>query len=236
MNIILEVNSVEKSYGYSQVINHCSFKIREGEIYGLLGINGAGKTTLMKMILGLQQTDRGNIRVLGRETGDDTEYLSKIGSMIEIPVFYEHLNAVEILSMHLALMGKKGNIPETLAMAGLENAGKKPVSRYSLGMRQRLGIARAVIHAPKLLILDEPLNGLDPVAITEMRELMRNLAARGMSILLSSHMVGEIRHTADRIGILSDGYIKQEFSVAEQAAECGENFEDYVINYMRRKG
>ena len=169
MNIILEVNSVEKSYGYSQVINHCSFKIREGEIYGLLGINGAGKTTLMKMILGLQQTDRGNIRVLGRETGDDTEYLSKIGSMIEIPVFYEHLNAVEILSMHLALMGKKGNIPETLAMAGLENAGKKPVSRYSLGMRQRLGIARAVIHAPKLLILDEPLNGLDPVAITEMR-------------------------------------------------------------------
>ncbi len=236
MNITLEVNSVEKSYGYSQVINHCSFKMREGEIYGLLGINGAGKTTLMKMILGLQQTDRGSIRVLGRETGVDTEYLSDIGSMIEIPVFYEHLNAVEILSMHLALMGKKGNITETLAMVGLENAGKKCVSRYSLGMRQRLGIARAVIHGPKLLILDEPLNGLDPVAITEMRELLRNLAARGVSVLLSSHMVGEIRHTADRIGILSDGYIKQEFSVAEQEAECGENFEDYVINYMRRKG
>ncbi|MCI8668665.1 MAG: ATP-binding cassette domain-containing protein [Lachnospiraceae bacterium] len=236
MNTILEVNSVEKSYGNSQVINHCSFKVQQGEIYGLLGINGAGKTTLMKMILGLQKTDRGTIRVLDKERGEDWEYLANIGSMIEIPVFYEHLTAFEILSMHLALMGKKGNITETLVLVGLENVGKKSVSAYSLGMRQRLGIARAIIHSPKLLILDEPLNGLDPVAITEMREVMRKLTARGMSILLSSHMVGEIRHTADRIGILSGGYIKQEFSVAEQEAESDEKFEDYVINYMRRDG
>ena len=148
MKTIVDVNSVEKSYGLTQVINHCNFKIYEGEIYGLLGINGAGKTTLMKMILGL---------------------------------------------------------------------------------------ARAIIHRPKLLILDEPLNGLDPIAITEMRGLMRKLANEGMSILLSSHIIGEIRHTADRIGILSDGYIKQEFSIEEKVTECGEQFEDYVIGIMRRE-
>ena len=102
-------------------------------------------------------------------------------------------------------------------------------------MKQRLGLARAIIHHPKLLILDEPLNGLDPVAIAEMRELMRKLTNEGMSILLSSHIIGEVRHTADRIGILSDGYIKQEFSVEEKVTECGEHFEDYVIGLMRRE-
>ncbi len=233
MNTIVNVNSVEKSYGLSLIINHCSFKIFEREIYGLLGINGAGKTTLMKMILGLQKIDMGSITVLGNDVSNNLQYLSSIGSMIENPVFYEHLNANEILTMHLMLMQKKADISETLHLVGLDNVGEKPISQYSLGMRQRLGLARAIIHSPKLLILDEPLNGLDPIAIVEIRKLLRKLADRGMSILLSSHIIGEIRQTADRIGILSDGYIKLEFSVAEKISECGENFENYVVGFMK---
>ncbi len=234
MEAIVEVKSVYKSYGLSQVINHCSFKISKGEIYGLLGVNGAGKTTLMKMILGLQRKDEGSIFVLGRDICEHQEYLSNVGSMIEMPVFYEHLNAADILSMHLMLMQKKADISQVLHLVGLDNAGPKSISQYSLGMRQRLGLARAIIHQPKLLILDEPLNGLDPIAIAQMRELLRKLADDGMAILLSSHIIGEIRHTADRIGILSDGCIKQEFSVAEKALEYGEHFEEYVVGFMRR--
>ena len=235
MRTIVDINSVEKSYGLTQVINHCSFKIFEGEIYGLLGINGAGKTTLMKMILGLQQIDRGSIYVLGQKVSNNTEYLSNIGSVIENPTFYEHLNARELLSMHLCYMQKKADISEILHLVGLENADKKTISEYSLGMKQRLNLARAIIHHPKLLILDEPLNGLDPIAISEMRGLMKKLTNEGISILLSSHIIGEVRHTADRIGILSDGYIKQEFSVKEKISEFGEHFEDYVIRLMRRE-
>lgn len=235
MEIIVDINSIEKNYGSMQVINHCSFKIYKGEIYGLLGINGAGKTTLMKMILGLQQIDRGNIYVLGKEAGSTQEYLSDVGSVIENPIFYEHLNAKELLSMHLCYMQKEADISQILHLVGLENADKKPISKYSLGMKQRLGLARAIIHRPKLLILDEPLNGLDPIAIAEICELMKKLTKEGMSILLSSHIIGEIKHTADRIGILSDGYIKQEFSVKEKVIEYGEHFEDYVISLMRRE-
>lgn len=233
MQTILDVNSVEKSYGLTQVINHCSFKIYEGEIYGLLGSNGAGKTTLMKMILGLQQIDKGSIYVLGKEVSSNTEYLSEIGSLIENPTFYGHLNARELLSMHLSYMQKKADISEALHLVGLENADKKRISEYSLGMKQRLGLARAMIHHPTLLLLDEPLNGLDPIAIVQMRELMRNLANKGMSILFSSHIIGEVRHSADRVGILSDGFIKQEFFVEEKVTECGEHFEEYVIGLMK---
>lgn len=232
MRTIVDINSVEKSYGLTQVINHCSFKIFEGEIYGLLGINGAGKTTLMKMILRLQQIDKGSIYVLGQKVSNNPEYLSNIGSVIENPTFYEHLNARELLSMHLCYMQKKADISEILHLVGLENTDKKTISEYSLGMKQRLNLARAIIHHPKLLILDEPLNGLDPIAISEMRGLMKKLTNEGISILLSSHIIGEVRHTADRIGILSDGYIKQEFSVKEKISEFGEHFEDYVIRLI----
>ena len=166
---------------------------------------------------------------------NNPEYLSNIGSVIENPTFYEHLNARELLSMHLCYMQKKADISEILHLVGLENADKKTISEYSLGMKQRLNLARAIIHHPKLLILDEPLNGLDPIAISEMRGLMKKLTNEGISILLSSHIIGEVRHTADRIGILSDGYIKQEFSVKEKISEFGEHFEDYVIRLMRRE-
>lgn len=235
MQPIVEVNDIEKSYGPKRVINHCSFKIYEGEIYGLFGVNGAGKTTLMKMILGLQKMDRGSIYVLGKEVSSGPEYLAEIGSVIENPVFYEHLSASKLLSMHLCYMQKKADIGEILRLVGLDNVNQTPISKYSLGMRQRLGLARAIVHHPKLLILDEPFNGLDPIALAGVRGLMRKLADEGIAILLSSHLVGEVRHMADRMGILSDGYIKQEFSVEEKVSECGEQFEEYVVDLMRRK-
>lgn len=236
MQAVLEVRDAEKSYGSTQVIGHCSFKIDAGEIYGLLGINGAGKTTLMKMILGLQRLDGGSIYVSGQEISGGQEYLANVGSVIENPVFYEHLCAEELLNMHLCYMGKRADIPEVLGLVGLGSAGKKPVSQYSLGMRQRLGLARAIIHRPELLLLDEPLNGLDPIGITQMRGLMRKLTDMGISVLLSSHIIGEIRHTADRVGILSGGCIKQEFSVAEKVSEWGEHFEDHIIAVMKGDG
>lgn len=233
MREIVTVNSVEKNYGNTQVIRHCSFQIREGEIYGLLGVNGAGKTTLMKMILGLQKVDGGNILVLGTEIGSGTEYLSEVGSVIESPSFYGHLSGEEVLSMHLSYMRKQGDIPGVLRLVGLWQAGAKPVSKYSLGMKQRLGIARAIIHRPKLLILDEPFNGLDPVVITEMRGLLRRMAEEGMAVLFSSHIIGEVRHMADRVGILSGGSVRQEFLAEEKAAEYGEQFEAYVVSLMK---
>lgn len=253
MQTIVEVNDLEKSYGFTQVIHHCSFQIYKGEIYGLLGINGARKTTLMKMILGLQQIDSGSISVLGKDISSNPDYLSEIGSVIETPTFYEHLHARELLSMHLCYMQKKADISEVLHFVGLEHADKKRIAEYSLGMKQRLGLARAIIHRPKLLILDEPLNGLDPVAITQMRERMKKLANEGMSILLSSHIIEEMKQTADRIGILSNGYIRQELSRCHSGGDTGkeqnrcefvvndkqhtpiEHFEDYVIGLMRRE-
>lgn len=234
MNIVMEIDNVEKSYGSTQILNHCCLKLYEGEIYGLLGINGAGKTTLMKMILNLQKIDRGQIFILGREISEDCRYLSDVGSMIEIPAFYEHLNAYELLSMQLSYYEKKADISKILHMTGLNGMDKKPISDYSLGMKQRLGIARAIIHNPRLLILDEPLNGLDPVGISEMRTLFKRLTREGMSILLSSHILEEVKQTSDRIGILSEGCIKEEFSTVQKAEECGADFENYVIHLMRR--
>lgn len=232
METILKVNGVEKHYGPVQVLRQCSLEIQAGEIYGLLGVNGAGKTTLMKLILGLQKLDGGSIFVLGQEVRDGTAYLAQVGSVIETPSFYEHLTAQELLAMHLAYLGRAGDIAGTLQRVGLGEE-RRPIRQFSLGMKQRLGLARAILHRPRLLLLDEPLNGLDPVAILDMRTVLGELAEEGTAILLSSHIVGELRHSAGRIGVLAGGVIRQEFSTAEKLAEYGDGFEDYVVGRMR---
>lgn len=232
METILKVNGVEKHYGPVQVLRQCSLEIQAGEIYGLLGVNGAGKTTLMKLILGLQKLDGGSIFVLGQEVRDGTAYLAQVGSVIETPSFYEHLTAQELLAMHLAYLGRTGDIAGTLQRVGLGEE-RRPIRQFSLGMKQRLGLARAILHHPRLLLLDEPLNGLDPVAILDMRTVLGELAEEGTAILLSSHIVGELRHSAGRIGVLAGGVIRQEFSTAEKIAEYGDGFEDYVVGRMR---
>lgn len=234
MEIIANVQNLCKSFGQSAILKNCSLTLKKGEIYSILGVNGAGKTTLMKLLLGLQKPDGGSISLFGKNISETNQYLSDIGSMIEFPTFYEHLCAAKNLEIHLAYLQKEANISDIIKKVGLSEADKKPVSQYSLGMRQRLGIARAIVHEPKLLILDEPMNGLDPVAITEMRELLRQLASDGTTILLSSHIISEVLNTSDRIGVISGGMICEEFSVCEKELEYGEKLEEYIINIMRR--
>ncbi len=233
MEIIANVQNLCKSYGQSEILKNCCLTLNKGEIYSILGVNGAGKTTLMKLLLGLQKPDSGTICVFGKNIAERNSYLSDIGSMIEFPTFYEHLGAEKNLEIHLSYLQKKANISNIIQKVGLSEAAGKPVSQYSLGMKQRLGIARAIIHAPKLLILDEPMNGLDPVAITEMRTLLLSLALEGITILLSSHIISEVLNTSDKIGVMTGGRISEEFSVREKTPEYREKLETQIIKILK---
>ncbi len=231
----IQINHLAKSFGSNQVITDCSMRVEQGTIYGFLGENGAGKTTILKMLTGLLTPDTGSIEILGSDMlRNRDKLLSKIGSLIESPTFYEHLSAKKNLEIHLAYMGVPGiSSDNVLKLIGLSNTGEKAVSKFSLGMRQRLGIARALIHQPQILILDEPLNGLDPMGIKDMRELFLNLTQQnGMTILLSSHIISEIEHVADKVGIIADGRILCESNLAQIKTESKGSLEDYFFNLM----
>jgi ABC-2 type transport system ATP-binding protein len=231
----IQINHLAKSFGSNQVITDCSMHVDQGTIYGFLGENGAGKTTILKMLTGLLTPDTGSIEILGSDMlRNRDKLLSKIGSLIESPTFYEHLSAKKNLEIHLAYMGVPGiSSDNVLKLVGLSNTGEKAVSKFSLGMRQRLGIARALIHQPQILILDEPLNGLDPMGIKDMRELFLNLTQQnGMTILLSSHIISEIEHVADKVGIIVDGRILCESNLAQIKSESKGSLEDYFFNLM----
>ena len=209
MKKILEVKNLQKSYNNKKVLDIDSLEIEEGAIYGLIGKNGAGKSTLMKSILGLVKKDGGLVKVFGQEVNpkNQKDLNKNLGSLIENPSFYDHLTGYENLEIICKLKGIKiEEIPKTLAMVGLNNVGKKKAREYSLGMKQRLGIAMALIGSPKLLILDEPINGLDPQGIEEMRNLFKNLVKNtSTSILISSHILDEMEKIATHIGILING-------------------------------
>lgn len=233
---ILKVRNVAKAFDGREMIHGMNLSVEHGMIYGLLGVNGAGKTTTFKMITGLLRPDSGEIIFSGTSvSGQDKEFLREMGILIETPVFYEHLSARENLELHLQYMGcGVDKIEEVLNRAGLQNTGRQPVSKFSLGMRQRLAIARAISHGPKLLVLDEPVNGLDPVGIRQMRELFLSLAGEsGMVLLISSHILSEIEHVADWVGVLADGSIAKEVSMAQVRKDCPEGLEDYFFNIMR---
>jgi len=174
MNNVMAVKTENliKTFSGIEVIKGCTMNVPKGCIYGLLGANGAGKTTIFKLLMGFLTPTAGKAEVLNMDViSCRNEILKSVGSIIEVPVFYEHLSARENLEIHLSYMNVTGDISSALEMVGLKSTNNQPVSKYSLGMRQRLGIARALIHKPKLLILDEPINGLDPMGIREMREL-----------------------------------------------------------------
>lgn len=224
-----------KSYQGRTVLKDLNLSVKAGTVFGLLGANGAGKTTTFKMITGLLRPDSGEIIFSGTSvSGQDKEFLREMGILIETPVFYEHLSARKNLELHLQYMGcGVDKIEEVLNRAGLQNTGRQPVSKFSLGMRQRLAIARAISHGPKLLVLDEPVNGLDPVGIRQMRELFLSLAREsGMALLISGHILSEIEHVADRVGVLADGSIAKEVSMAQVRKDCPEGLEDYFFNIM----
>ena len=175
--LIIETKNLTKNFTGKEVIKCCNMSVEKGIIYGFLGANGAGKTTIFKLLSGLLKPTMGKVQVLGMDiVSERSSILSEIGTLIETPIFYEHLSATENLKIHLAYMGKEdGDIADILSKVGLNDTGVQPVSTFSLGMRQRLAIARAIIHKPKLLVLDEPINGLDPMGIREMRDLFIKL-------------------------------------------------------------
>lgn len=217
MTISIQTHQLTKRFGKDTIINSVTMTIKEGEIYGFLGPNGAGKTTIMKMLLNLIKPTSGSIKIQNELISTTSyEYLKNVGSLIEYPIFYDDLTALENLQLHCAYNGFKNEsqIKNVLDIVGLKKAEKKKIKEFSLGMRQRLAIARAIVTKPKILILDEPINGLDPVGIKEVRELLVMLKKQyGMTILISSHIVSEIEAIADTIGIVNNGKLLEEISV-----------------------
>ncbi len=202
--LILQTNQVSKSFRNQQVLKEVSLEIPEHCVYGLLGPNGAGKSTLLKIITGMIRPTAGKITFCGHSwTRKDLE---NIGSLIETPPIYENLTAWENLKVRALLLDiPDSRIREVLEWTDLSGTGKKQAGRFSLGMKQRLGIAIALLNRPKLLILDEPVNGLDPVGIQEFRALVRKCVQNGMTVLISSHILSEVELTADYVGILTEG-------------------------------
>lgn len=235
LTIAIRTNHLVKCFGQNEVIKDCSMCIEKNTIYGFLGANGAGKTTIFKLLTGLLNPDSGSVQVLGFNMLENRDkILSQIGSLIETPTFYEHLSARKNLEIHLAYMGNPGfEIDTVLHMVGLSGVGEKAVSKFSLGMRQRLGIARALIHQPEILILDEPINGLDPMGIRQIRELFLSLVKEnGMTILLSSHIISEIEHIADKVGVIVDGKMVCESDLEQIKSEYKGSLEDYFFTIM----
>lgn len=208
MNII-ETNDLCKQYGNALRVAHLDLDVPEGSVYGFLGPNGAGKSTTLKMILGLVRPTAGNIRVLGKKMdgGNRLAVLRQVGSLIESPSYYGHLTGEENLRIVQTLRGvPEKNIREVLQIVRLDGQRGKKLAHYSLGMKQRLGLAAALLGYPKLLILDEPTNGLDPAGIQEMRELICSLPERfGMTVVVSSHLLSEIDQMADHVAIIREG-------------------------------
>jgi ABC-2 type transport system ATP-binding protein len=238
IDFAVKTENLIKTFDGREVIKNCNINVPKACIYGLLGANGAGKTTVFKLLLGLLKPTAGTAKVLGMEvTPNQNEILKNVGSLIEMPIFYEHLSAHENLEIHLAYMNVTGDIAETLELVGLKATNNQPVNKFSLGMRQRLGIARALVHKPKLLILDEPINGLDPMGIREMRELFIKLKQeQGMTILISSHILSEIEHVADTIGVVVDGIIVEEVALSAVKEQFPNGLEGYFFSIMSGGG
>ena len=235
MRNIVEIKEVFKTIDKEEILSGINLQIAEGEIYGFLGPNGAGKTTLMKCMLSLSTITSGSIEIFGKKLQENREeILSQIGSIIESPIFYDNCTAKEILEMHTQYMGKtviESDIIRALRMVGLKNTSKK-VKDFSLGMRQRLALARAFLTKPKLLILDEPINGLDPIGIQEIRNLLLSLSKEhGITILISSHILSEISQIADRIGFIKNGEMVEQVSMKEIRRE-NINLEEYFMSHF----
>ena len=238
MENIVEIKELFKTIDKEEILSDINLQIAEGEIYGLLGPNGAGKTTLMKCMLSLLTITSGSIEIFGKNLQEHREeILSQVGSIIETPIFYENCTAKEILEIHAQYMGK--NITEldiinTLRMVGLKNTTKK-VKEFSLGMRQRLGLARAFLMKPRLLILDEPINGLDPVGIQEIRNLLQLLSKEhGITILISSHILSEISQIADKIGVIKNGSMIEQVYMKELMKE-NIDLEEFFMSHFLSK-
>ena len=218
-DLLIETKKLTKIYGEQAAVKDVNLHVKPGRIYGLLGRNGAGKTTIMKMMLGLTPITSGEVTMFGKNIkGREKRIYPRIGAIIETPGFYPNLTGTENLEIFAKLRGTAGSnaVKHALKVVGLPYKDKKLFSKYSLGMKQRLGIANAILHDPELLILDEPTNGLDPIGIAEMRDFIKKLSReRGKTILISSHILSEIALLADDIGIIDHGVLLEENSMEE---------------------
>lgn len=206
----IEITDLHKQYGTINAVDHISLKVHEGEVYGFLGPNGAGKTTTLRMLLGLIQPTSGHISLMGLAPGTP-ESLAHIGAMIETPSFYPFLSGRENLHLLATYSGTpESRIDQVLAQVDLASRGNDPFRAYSLGMKQRLGVAAALLKNPPLLMLDEPTNGLDPAGMADMRDLIRDLGRAGHTVLLSSHLMHEVEQVCDRVGVIARGRIVAE--------------------------
>ncbi len=232
---VVEINNLSKDFKGKQVIKNCNMSVRKGSIYCLVGQNGAGKTTIFKILLGLISTFQGSAIVLGMDSKKNSlGILAKTGSVIENAVFYEHLSAAQNLKIYLEYMGIDdiNRIEQVFEKVGIKDSADQLVSTFSLGMRQRLAIARALVHEPDLLILDEPINGMDPVGIREMRDLFHKLSKQGVTILMSSHILSEVELIADDIGFLVGGTIVKEMQSQDILNQHSGGLENYFMKII----
>lgn len=237
MSYILQTSHLSKVIDDRELVTDVNIHIKKGEIYGFLGPNGAGKTTVMKMITNLWKPTNGTVALFG-EALEDTSYevLKRMGSIIEFPTFYEHMSGKDNLQLHCEYMGyyNKGSVEEAMEMLDLADAANKPVKRYSLGMKQRLGIARAILCRPELVILDEPTNGLDPAGMKQIRDLFKMLCTEyGMTLMISSHLLPEIESIADTVGVIHHGKMMKEISMKE-IAETNTEYIELVVEDMKK--
>jgi ABC-2 type transport system ATP-binding protein len=215
---VVETSALEKRFGARVAVDGVDLHVPRGSAFGYLGPNGAGKTTLIRMLLGLTRPTSGSMRLLGRPLPDErTSALARVGAMVEEPRFHGHLSGRENLAVVAAAREREaaGRIAWALDIVGLRDRGDDPVSTYSLGMRQRLGVARALLGDPELLILDEPTNGLDPAGIHEFRRMIRGFVAEGRTVLLSSHLLDEVEKICDAVAIVDHGRVVMQGSLAE---------------------
>ncbi|MCO4774196.1 MAG: ABC transporter ATP-binding protein [Deltaproteobacteria bacterium] len=229
----LEVASLSRSYGGKRVVNNLDLLVEPGDIYGFLGPNGAGKTTTMRMILGLIRRDEGTVRIFGED--DPVKARRNLGGIVESPRFYPYLTGRDNLRIFAAYTPgvTEGRIDELLTLVRLRDRAKDLVKTYSMGMRQRLGVAQALLGDPKMLMLDEPVNGLDPAGMKEVRELIRDLRdERGLTVFVSSHLLSDVELLCDRIGIIQDG-TKIIEGRTEDLVEAGESLEDAFLRLTR---
>ena len=221
MSYILQTSHLSKTIDGKQLVTDVNIHVEKGEVYGFLGPNGAGKTTVMKMLTNLWKPTSGTVALFGKALEKTSyEVLKRMGSIIEFPTFYDHMSGKDNLQLHCEYMGyyNKGSVEEALQMLGLSDAADKPAGSYSLGMKQRLGIARAILCKPELVILDEPTNGLDPAGMKQIRDLFRMLCTEyGMTLMISSHLLPEIESIADTVGVIHHGKMMKEISMKEIA-------------------
>ena len=227
MELMLQTTDLCKSFKKQKVVNHVSLNIEKGKVYGLLGPNGAGKSTTLKMLTGILKPTAGEIYFDGKPW--NRECLSRIGALIENPPVYGNLSARENLKVRSLLLGvDEKRIGEVLQMVSLTDTGKKRAGQFSLGMKQRLGIAMALLGKPELLILDEPTNGLDPIGIEELREMIRSFPKQGITVILSSHILSEVQMIADHVGIFSNGILGYEGALVP-----GQDLEELFMKVVR---